>query len=91
MNATTLPDPDAEIRTYHDRPVLKEPVWKARYILPTYFSGRLAAGMSLPRSGTRPTRAAVRIRGGAAASAGGLGLLLAPPHRGEPSPADGAG
>jgi hypothetical protein len=28
--------PDADVRTYYDRPVLKAPVWKARYI-PTYF------------------------------------------------------
>ncbi|HZD73829.1 MAG TPA: NrfD/PsrC family molybdoenzyme membrane anchor subunit [Actinomycetota bacterium] len=38
--------PDAEIRTYYDRPVLKEPVWKA--YIPTYFlTGGLAAGSSL--------------------------------------------
>ncbi|HZD38451.1 MAG TPA: NrfD/PsrC family molybdoenzyme membrane anchor subunit, partial [Actinomycetes bacterium] len=39
--------PDAEIRTYYDRPVLKEPVWKARYIPTYFFAGGLAAGSSL--------------------------------------------
>ncbi len=38
--------PPAEFRTYYDRPVLKEPVWKAW--IPTYFfTGGLAAGSSL--------------------------------------------
>jgi formate-dependent nitrite reductase membrane component NrfD len=38
--------PDAEFRTYYDRPVLKEPVWK--WEVPAYFfAGGLAAGSAL--------------------------------------------
>jgi len=31
------------VRTYHDRPVLKALVWKARYIPTYFFTGGLAA------------------------------------------------
>jgi DMSO reductase anchor subunit len=44
--------PRAEVRTYYDRPVLKEPVW--RWPIPAYFfSGGLAAGSSMLAVGAR--------------------------------------
>ena len=35
--------PDADVRTYYDRPVLKAPVWKARYIATYFFTGGLVS------------------------------------------------
>jgi formate-dependent nitrite reductase membrane component NrfD len=42
--------PEAEFRSYYDRPVLKAPVWK--WYIPTYlFAGGLAAGSSMLAAG----------------------------------------
>jgi hypothetical protein len=42
--------PEAEFRSYYDRPVLKEPVW--RWYVPAYFfAGGLAAGSSMLAAG----------------------------------------
>ena len=47
--------PKAEVRTYYDRPVLKEPVW--RWPIPAYFfTGGLAAGSSMLAVGARLQR-----------------------------------
>jgi hypothetical protein len=46
--------PEATVRTYYDKPVLKEPVW--RWYVPAYFfTGGLAAGSSLLAFGGRLT------------------------------------
>ena len=42
--------PEAEFRSYYDRPVLKEPVWKW-YVPAYFFAGGLAAGSSLLAAG----------------------------------------
>ena len=73
--------PDAEPRTYYDRAVLKEPVWKARYI-PTYlFTGGLSAGCSLLGLGASLTGRhglARRMRlGSLGAIAASTGVLVA--------------
>jgi hypothetical protein len=57
--------PDAEFRSYHGRPVLKRPVWKAD--IPAYFfTGGLMAGSSLlaagaDLTGNGPLRRATRL------------------------------
>jgi formate-dependent nitrite reductase membrane component NrfD len=71
--------PDADVQTYYDRPVLKAPVWKARYIPTYFFTGGLAAGSSLLALGAELTgrrRLARRSRLVAAAAAAGSGGLL---------------
>jgi hypothetical protein len=73
--------PDAEVRTYYDRPVLKAPVWKARYIPTYFFTGGLAAGSSLlalgaELTGRRHLARRSRLAAAAAAAASG-GLLVA--------------
>src|SRR6266487_4682813 len=42
--------PEAEFRSYYDRPVLKEPVWKW-YVPAYFFAGGLAAGSSMLAAG----------------------------------------
>ena len=71
--------PDADVRTYYDRPVLKAPVWKARYIATYFFTGGLAAGSSMLALGAELTgrrRLARRSRLAAAAAAAASGGLL---------------
>jgi formate-dependent nitrite reductase membrane component NrfD len=44
--------PDAEFRSYYDKPILKQPVWK--WFVPAYFfTGGLAAGSAMLASGAR--------------------------------------
>ena len=44
--------PEAEIRTYYDKPILKQPVWK--WFIPAYFfTGGLAAGSAMLAAGAR--------------------------------------
>jgi DMSO reductase anchor subunit len=79
--------PAADFRSYHGRPVLKKPVWKAD--VPAYFftggvmagSSLLAAGADL--TGNRPLRRATRLvaAGGLAASTGLLVHDLGRPSR----------
>jgi formate-dependent nitrite reductase membrane component NrfD len=46
--------PDVEVRTYYDKPILKEPVWK--WFVPAYFfAGGLAAGSAMLAAGARLT------------------------------------
>ena len=46
--------PDAEVRTYYDKPILKQPVWK--WFIPAYFfTGGLAAGSAMLAAGARLT------------------------------------
>ncbi|MEA2532473.1 MAG: hypothetical protein QOJ93_284 [Actinomycetota bacterium] len=46
--------PDAEVRTYYDRPILKQPVWT--WLVPAYFfTGGLAAGSAMLAAGARLT------------------------------------
>ena len=46
--------PEATVRTYYDKPVVKEPVW--RWYVPAYFfTGGVAAGSSLLAFGGRLT------------------------------------
>ncbi|HZD00001.1 MAG TPA: NrfD/PsrC family molybdoenzyme membrane anchor subunit, partial [Actinomycetes bacterium] len=80
--------PDTETRTYYDRPVLKEPPWKARYIATYLFTGGLAAGSSLLALGAalsgRPRLARLArlgALGAAGASAMGLVADLGRPER----------
>ena len=72
--------PEAEFRSYYDRPVLKEPVWKW-YVPAYFFAGGLAAGSSMMAAGAdvlgRPDIARrARIAAAAGATVGG-GLLVA--------------
>jgi DMSO reductase anchor subunit len=72
--------PEAEFRSYYDRPVLKEPVWS--WEVPAYFfAGGLAAGSAMLAAGAdllgRPDLARRgRIAAAAGAAVGG-GLLVA--------------
>jgi formate-dependent nitrite reductase membrane component NrfD len=46
--------PDVEVRTYYDKPILKQPVW--RWYVPAYFfTGGLAAGSGMLAAGARLT------------------------------------
>jgi formate-dependent nitrite reductase membrane component NrfD len=46
--------PDAEVRSYYDKPILKQPVW--RWYIPAYFfTGGLAAGSAMLAAGGRLT------------------------------------
>jgi hypothetical protein len=70
--------PDADIRTYYDRPVIKPPVW--HWYIPAYFfTGGLAAGSSLLAAGAtaRGARAvALRARWTALAAVAVSGAFL---------------
>lgn len=72
--------PAAEIRTYYDRPVLKQPVW--RWYIPAYlFTGGVAGGSSLLAAGARLTGNRRLARQSRLVSLGALaastGLLIA--------------
>jgi Polysulphide reductase, NrfD len=71
--------PPAEFRSYYDRPVLKEPVWKL-WIPAYFFSGGLAAGSSLLAeaaawSGDQALARRARVSALAAISAGTVCLV----------------
>ncbi len=68
--------PAAEIRTYYDRPVLKQPVW--RWYVPAYlFTGGVAGGSSLLAAGARLTGNRRLARQSRLVSLGALGASTA--------------
>ena len=78
--------PEAEFRSYYDRPVLKEPVWKW-YVPAYFFAGGLAAGSAMMAAGAdllgRPDIARrARI---AAATGAGVGSVLLVADLGRPA------
>ena len=72
--------PDAELRTYYDRPILKAPVWKW-YIPAYFFTGGVAGGSAVLAlgarvTGNRPLARRSRLAGLAALAVSGA-LLVA--------------
>jgi formate-dependent nitrite reductase membrane component NrfD len=68
--------PDAEVRTYYDRPILKQPVWK--WFIPAYFfTGGLAAGSAMLAAGGRLTGNRCLARRSRLVGLGALGVSTA--------------
>lgn len=68
--------PAAEIRTYYDKPILKQPVWK--WFVPAYvFTGGVAAGSALLAAGSRFTGNRCLARRTRIVSLGALGVSAA--------------
>src|SRR5581483_12355842 len=63
--------PKADVRTYYDRPVLKEPVWKW-YIPAYFFTGGLAGASSVLGLGAQLTRRPALRRASRVAALGGI-------------------
>jgi len=70
-SAETSMVPKADVRTYYDRPVLKEPVWKW-YIPAYFFTGGLAGASSVLGLGAQLTRRPALRRASRVAALGGI-------------------
>jgi formate-dependent nitrite reductase membrane component NrfD len=64
--------PPADVRSYYDRPVLKEPVWKW-YIPAYFFAGGVSAGTALVAAGARAVGDDALARRAQAASLAAIG------------------
>jgi formate-dependent nitrite reductase membrane component NrfD len=65
--------PEAELRTYYDKPILKQPVWK--WFVPAYFfTGGVAAGSAMLAAGARFTRNRCLARRSRIVALGALGV-----------------
>src|SRR2546423_1612483 len=76
--------PDVEVRTYYDKAILKQPVWKW-YVPAYFFTGGLRADRAVPAWPEGRHELPFVFAASAAASAGGVAVALAPPSEAGPA------